>query len=59
MPPLNPPGWTDSAAIVRVLREFDVSADHYDESDGTAFVIISGFATVAAEDARVLERVMG
>lgn len=48
----------DLAAIVRVLREMDtVTASHYQDDD-TAFVVINGFATVDAQDALVLERVM-
>ena len=46
----------DLAAIVRILREMDVSTNHYNDTDGTAFVVISGYATVSADDARVLER---
>lgn len=48
----------DLAAVLRILNEMrTVHVSHYD-IDGTAVVTISGIETVAADDARVLERLM-
>jgi len=47
----------DLAAVARILRELDVYIGHY-QSDGSAFVSIYGSATVGADDAHTLERVL-